>query len=112
LEARRPYNVNVAPGQSRLGVTLRWVLAAYIVALAAMPFAHHDIVCHLKSSTHCATCHVGTSADPGGPRPAIAASDLVDAGCASERSARVSVSCAISPSSGRAPPAAPPTSLL
>jgi hypothetical protein len=82
------------------------------VALAAMPFAHHDIVCHLKSSTHCATCHVGTSTDPGGPRPAIVSADLPDAGSAAERSARVSISRAIAPSSGRAPPAALLTFLL
>lgn len=84
---------------------LQWVLAAYFVALAAMPFAHHDVVCHVKSSTHCSTCHVGTSADPGGARPADAAADLADAGVADERSSRVAASLALSPSAGRAPPA-------
>jgi ferredoxin len=82
------------------------VLAAYFVALAAMPFAHHDVVCHLKSSTHCSTCHVGTSADPSGPKPSVASADLSDAGAADQRSSRVAAACALSPSAGRAPPAA------
>lgn len=83
---------------------LQWVLAAYFVALAAMPFAHHDVVCHVKSSTHCSTCHVGTSADPG-PRPTAAAADLSYAGVADQRASRLSAACALSPSAGRAPPA-------
>ena len=28
-----------------------------------MPLAHHDIVCHLKSTTHCTTCVVGSSGE-------------------------------------------------
>jgi len=88
------------------------VLAAYFVALAAMPFAHHDIVCHLKSSTHCATCHVGTSTDPGGSAPAVGSVDLSDAGVAVQRSARAAASSVVSPSSGRAPPATASASLL
>lgn len=84
---------------------LRWVIAAYFVALAAMPFAHHDLVCHVKSSTHCSTCHVGTSADPGGTRPNHAAADLSDAGVPDQRSSGFVASCVLSPSAGRAPPA-------
>jgi hypothetical protein len=82
------------------------VIAAYFVALAAMPFAHHDVVCHFKSSTHCATCHVGASTDPDGARPAVTSADLADAGIAEQRSARVHAACALSPSAGRAPPSA------
>jgi hypothetical protein len=87
------------------------VLAAYIVALAAMPFAHHDLVCHLKSSTHCSTCHVGASTDPGGTQPALTAADFSDAGRAAERASIPSGSFELSPSAGRAPPA-PTTSVL
>ena len=101
----RPYNVLVAPTRPRLGVTLRWVIAAYFVALAAMPFAHHDVVCHFKSSTHCSTCHVGASADPGGSRPTVVSADLADLGVAEQRTSRVVTSYALSPSAGRAPPA-------
>jgi hypothetical protein len=82
------------------------VIAAYFVALAAMPFAHHDVVCHLKSSTHCSTCHVGASADPSGSRPTVVSADLADAGGADPCTSRVVVSYALSASAGRAPPAA------
>ena len=96
----------MAPSRPRLGVTLRWVLAAYFVALAAMPFAHHDVVCHLKSSTHCSTCHVGASTDPDGTRPAVTSADLSDAGAAEQRASGIIASCTLSPSAGRAPPTA------
>jgi len=102
----------VAPSRPRLGVTLRWVLAAYFVTLAAMPFAHHDLVCHIKSSTHCGTCHVGTSSDPSGAKPSVATADLVDAGDLELRSPRLALSCVLSPSAGRAPPASLTTSVL
>jgi hypothetical protein len=82
------------------------VIAAYFVALAAMPFAHHDVVCHVKSSTHCSTCHVGASADPGGGRPMVVSADLADVGAAEQRTSRVVTPCALSPSAGRAPPSA------
>ena len=91
---------------------LRVVLAAYLAAVAAMPFAHHDLVCHLKSSTHCATCHVGTSTDPGGTPPSLMPADLADAGLAAHGTSSAAVSCALSPSAGRAPPAAFTTSVL
>jgi hypothetical protein len=93
-------------------VILRVVLAAYLAAVAAMPFAHHDLVCHLKSSTHCATCHVGTSTDPGGAQPSLVPADLADAGLAAESTSSVVPSCVLSPSAGRAPPAALTTSVL
>jgi hypothetical protein len=98
------YNQIVAPTRPLLGVTLRWVIAAYLVALAGMPFAHHDVVCHFKSSTHCATCHVGASTDPDGARPAVTSADLADAGIAEQRSSWLQAACALSPSAGRAPP--------
>jgi hypothetical protein len=82
------------------------VIAAYFVALAAMPFAHHDVVCHLKSSTHCSTCHVGASADSSGSRPTVVSADLADAGGADPCTSRIVVSCALAASAGRAPPAA------
>ena len=85
---------------------LRFVLAAYFAALAATPFAHHDFVCHLKSNTHCGTCHVGTSADAGGTQPSLTPTEFPDAGRAAEHTSTVTVSCEISPSAGRAPPAA------
>lgn len=88
----------------RLGVILKFVVAAYIAALAALPFAHHDLACHLKSSTHCAVCHIGTSADDTSVQPALGHVDLADAGLASEACATVAASCMLLPSSGRSPP--------
>jgi hypothetical protein len=95
----------VASSRPRLGVLLRFVIAAYIAALAAMPFAHHDFVCHFKSSTHCSTCHVGTSADPGGSQPALAAADFADAGHTLDATDNAAVSCVVTSVAGRAPPA-------
>ena len=73
-------------GRSRrqLGVILRFVITAYVAALAALPFAHHDLACHLKSSTHCTVCHVGTGADDTRVQPGLGQADLADAGQASE----------------------------
>jgi hypothetical protein len=42
---------------------LKVVLALYVLAAALMPLGHHDIACHLKSTTHCTTCIVGSSAE-------------------------------------------------
>lgn len=88
----------------RLGVILRFVIAAYIAALAALPFAHHDLACHLKSSTHCTICHVGTSADDTSVQPGLGHVDLADAGRASDSDASLAASCVLLPSSGRSPP--------
>ena len=88
----------------RLGVILRFVVVAYIAALAALPFAHHDLVCHLKSSTHCTVCHVGTSSDNTSVQPGVGPVDLADAGRAGEGTALPLSSVALLPSSGRSPP--------
>lgn len=89
----------------RLGVILRFVIAAYVAALATLPFGHHDLACHLKTSTHCGVCHVGTSADDTSAQPALGHVNLADAGRAVAASAWVATSSTCLPSSGRAPPA-------
>ena len=88
----------------RLGVILKFVIAAYIAALAALPFAHHDLACHLKSSTHCTVCHVGTSADDTSVQPALGQAHLADAGRAGEAHVSLAASRVQLPSSGRSPP--------
>jgi hypothetical protein len=95
----------VASSRHRLDALLKLVLLAYFVALAALPFAHHDLACHLKSSTHCTVCHVGTSADDTSVQPGLGNVDLADAGLATEAYASVATSCVMLPSSGRSPPA-------
>jgi hypothetical protein len=94
----------VGTSRRRLGVILKFVVAAYIAALAALPFAHHDLACHLKSSTHCTVCHVGTSADDTSAQPGLGQVDLADAGLADEACAPMAASCVLIPSSGRSPP--------
>ena len=79
--------------------------AAYILALAALPFGHHDLLCHLKSSTHCTTCLAGTSADDSSAQPAIPAIVLADAGQATISPHFAAHSCVPTHSAGRSPPA-------
>jgi len=88
-----------------LTVARHALVAFYVIAFIAMPFAHHDLACHLKSSTHCATCHVGTSTDPSSSRPVLDTAALADAGSADEPSCHTVSSPALLPSAGRSPPA-------
>jgi hypothetical protein len=94
----------VGISRRRLGGILKFVVAAYIAALAALPFAHHDLACHLKSSTHCTVCHVGTSADDVRVQPGLGHVDLPDAGRAVEAESLIVASRVLLPSSGRSPP--------
>ena len=99
------YNQRVRPGRKGLRFSLQALVALYVLAAAAMPFAHHDFACHLKSSTHCGTCQVGTSGDSGSADPVIAAAILADAGRPGDLSPLFVESPALLPSSGRSPPA-------
>ena len=100
-----PYTLYVGSSRRRLGVILRFVVSAYIAALATLPFGHHDLACHFKSSTHCGVCHVGTSGDDASAQPAIAHVHLADAGRAVVASDPLTASSVFLPSSGRSPPA-------
>jgi hypothetical protein len=95
----------VGTSRRRLGVILRFVIAAYVAALATLPFGHHDLACHLKTSTHCGVCHVGTSADDTSAQPVLAHVNLADAGRAQVAGAAFAASSVVLPSSGRSPPA-------
>ena len=88
-----------------MGCLPQALAAAYILALAALPFGHHDLLCHLKSSTHCTTCLIGTSADDTSAQPAMPAIVLADAGQATIAQPFAAHSCAPSSSAGRSPPA-------
>jgi hypothetical protein len=81
------------------------LVTMYIVGAALLPLSHHDVVCHLKSPTHCTTCLTTMS---GEAAPHVASLDvwrLVDAGhtTAAERGSLRSAH--ISSPTGRAPPA-------
>src|SRR5262245_34746815 len=55
-------------------------VAIYAVFLVTAPFEHHDLLCHLKTPTHCTACTSSlVSADPHTPF-VVAASALADAG--------------------------------
>jgi hypothetical protein len=80
------------------------ILALYILAAALMPFGHHDLVCHLKSTTHCTTCTVGSSAEAAADPAVLARFWLLDAGATLCDTVDAVHSAAIRPASGRAPP--------
>jgi hypothetical protein len=98
------YNDVVASCRGRLRVIFKIFVAVYIAALATLPLAHHDLVCHLKSSNHCGVCHVGTSADDASQRVVLAHKDLADAGRAWDAPRSFGDGCALLQSSGRSPP--------
>jgi hypothetical protein len=87
-----------------LGLQLKVVLALYVLAAALMPLAHHDLICHLKSTTHCTTCTVGSSAEAAVDPAVLARFWLLDAGATLRDAATEPESATIRPSSGRAPP--------
>ena len=91
---------------SRRGLGLKAVLALYVLAAALMPFAHHDLVCHLKSTTHCTTCIVGSSAEAAADPALLARFWLNDAGATVFDPVTQPDSAARPSTPGRAPPAA------
>jgi hypothetical protein len=91
---------------SRPGLGLKVVLALYVLAAALMPFAHHDLVCHLKSTTHCTTCMVGSSAEAAADPAVLARFRLNDAGATVSDPVTEPDSAARCSTPGRAPPAA------
>lgn len=94
------------PRGSRLGLRLKVVLAAYALAVALLPLAHHDLRCHLKSTTHCTSCNVGASAESAADPATLAPFWLDAAGIAPLDAASRFESAQRSQSSGRAPPTA------
>lgn len=90
---------------SRLGLWLKAALALYVIAAALMPFGHHDLACHLKSSTHCTTCAVGSSAEGATDSAMLARFRLLDAGATLCDPATTPDAATLRPASGRAPPA-------
>jgi hypothetical protein len=89
-----------------VGLRLKVVLALYMLAAAMLPFGHHDLVCHIKSTTHCTTCAVGSSAEAAADPAVLARFWLLDAGIALVDHADAPPSTSLRPASGRAPPVA------
>ncbi|HEX6973912.1 MAG TPA: hypothetical protein VF147_05890, partial [Vicinamibacterales bacterium] len=67
--------------------------------------AHHDIVCHLKSSTHCATCVIGSTGESASEPADVAPAAFKDAGEAVGSTVAHVESVPHTDRSGRAPPA-------
>ena len=81
------------------------VLAIYVIAAALMPLAHHDLVCHLKSTTHCTTCTTGSSAEAASDQAVLSRFWLLDAGATVTHHACAPDAAPLRALSGRAPPA-------
>ena len=86
------------------GLRLKVVLALYLLAAALMPFGHHDLVCHLKSNTHCTTCTVGSSGEAAADPAVFARFWLIDAGATVCEPSDEPVLSTGRSASGRAPP--------
>ena len=94
------------PTGSPPGLRLKVVLALYVLAAALMPLAHHDLLCHARSTTHCTTCVVGSSAEAA-PDPAdLTRLTLTHVGEALAATLEPLVAAPLSSCSGRAPPSA------
>lgn len=92
------------PGATAPGPRLKLVLACYVIASALLPLAHHDVVCHLKSATHCTTCVVGSSAESSAQPAVFGSFTLKDAGDASTLGTDHLASAPRTARAGRAPP--------
>ena len=87
-----------------IGLRLKLVLALYMLAAALLPLGHHDLACHLKSTTHCPTCTVGSAAEAAGDSAVLARFWLHDAGILISQPVEVLQSSTVRPALGRAPP--------
>jgi hypothetical protein len=59
---------------------LRAVLVVYVAAIALLPLSHHDLACHLKTSTHCVACVVGSAGETPDDLGPVKTTVLADAG--------------------------------
>jgi len=89
-----------------VGLRLKVVLALYMLAAGLLPLGHHDLVCHIKSTTHCTTCTVGSSAEAAADPAVLARFWLLDAGIAVVDRIDPPHAASVRPASGRAPPVA------
>ena len=87
-----------------LGLRLKVVLALYVLAAALMPLGHHDLACHLKSTTHCTTCTVGSSAEAAVDPAVLARFWLLDLGATTTNPIQSPDAPPTLASAGRAPP--------
>jgi hypothetical protein len=84
---------------------LQTILAWYVLAVALLPLGHHDLACHLKSSTHCTSCVVGSVAGLTSAVSSLNHLAVDDAGRAMRHAGPDVVSVSAPAFAGRAPPA-------
>jgi hypothetical protein len=81
-------------------------VALYAVVLAAAPFEHHDLLCHLKTPQHCTSCAASPlSVNPHTPA-GLDTVRFADAGRALVADTLSEGALLVTASSGRSPPAA------
>lgn len=108
MVSRYNRNVQPAPGperRSRLPGAIGLTLGLYALVLLVGPALHHDLACHLKSSTHCTSCLANVTAPGAASAAGLLATDLRDAGALLADSANFSSLAPVQPRQGRAPPA-------
>lgn len=80
------------------------LLAAYLLSAALLPLAHHDVICHAKSTTHCTTCLATGSGEAAPHAGASEAAGLPAAGCVHAGDAPFAHAAPAAVSAGRSPP--------
>jgi hypothetical protein len=81
-------------------------VAIYAVFLVTAPFEHHDLLCHLKTPTHCTACTSSVVGNGPNTPVVIDGSALHDAGNALAIVAPASDFLLAAQSTGRSPPVA------
>src|SRR6185295_9410531 len=80
-------------------------LLVYGIVLLVTPVLHHDLVCHLKSPTHCHACVANPLASRIESGAHLSAIQLAEAGRVEPERAAASVVTPCLSATGRAPPA-------
>jgi hypothetical protein len=80
-------------------------IVLHAAVLAAAPFEHHDLVCHLKTPQHCSSCTSSPVGASPSAAPAPVAGHLVEAGSAVSLEAAPASAIFVPRTAGRSPPA-------
>jgi hypothetical protein len=79
-------------------------VAIYAIFLVTAPFEHHDLLCHLKTPTHCTACTSSVVGNGPNAPVAVDASALHDAGGTLAADVRTTDVLLVAESTGRSPP--------
>jgi hypothetical protein len=82
------------------------VLVLYAAVTLLAPLSHHDLACHIKSTTHCTTCVVGSSGECASIHDALPRAGFADSGAAGAPATAGFESVPPANCAGRAPPIA------